>query len=75
MKNDNKTAVATKEDVSLIMDSIGNLYDANESWKDEILDKNEKWKEEIKNHFGVMLEAYRHDLARAKFLRSSMHQL
>ena len=29
---------ATKEDIAMLMDSIGKLYIANKEWKDEIID-------------------------------------
>ena len=32
------SASATKEDIAMLMDSIGKLYIANKEWKDEIID-------------------------------------
>lgn len=46
---DDQTA-ATKADIQLLMDSIGNLYDANE-----------RLKEELKGHFDLVIENLRHD--------------
>lgn len=61
MKNDDSTAVATKQDIALLMGTMGEmnisiqkLYDDTQLWKDEIMD-----------HFEVVLENYRHDLAGA----------
>ncbi len=47
---------ATKGDITILMESIGKLYDANAGWKDEILEANEKWKDEIIRHFDVVAE-------------------
>ena len=55
MTNKDDTAPAKKADIKAIMDSIGELYDANQRWKDEIL-------EETKRHFDVTVEQIRHDL-------------
>lgn len=53
---------ATKQDILMLMDELGKLYQANERWKNEILDADEKWKEELKQHFDVIAENIRHDL-------------
>src|SRR5437588_7572139 len=46
---------ATKEDIQMLMEQIGRLYDANEHWKDEVI-------EETKRHFDLTVETIRHDL-------------
>jgi predicted nucleic acid-binding Zn-ribbon protein len=56
------SAPATKNDIAMLMDEIGKLYDANEKWKDEILEANEKWKDELKKHFDVIAENIHHDM-------------
>src|SRR5690606_878420 len=55
------TAPATKADIAMLktdvkqlLDAVRNLYDANERWKDEIV-----------QHFNVVVEDIRHDLAGA----------
>lgn len=53
---------ATKEDVRLLMEQIGRLYDATEGWKDEMRDTTERWKDEVKGHFDLAVETIRHDL-------------
>lgn len=50
MKND-RQAPATKEDIALLMEQIGKLYDANEQWKDE-----------IKQYFDIVAENIKYDL-------------
>jgi hypothetical protein len=45
---------ATKQDILLLMDSIGKLYDANERWKNETV-------EETSRHFDVKCEELTHD--------------
>jgi hypothetical protein len=51
----NDASPATKADVTMLMDSIGNLYVASE-----------RWKEELKEHFAVAVEHIRHELLAAK---------
>jgi hypothetical protein len=55
-------APATKADINGVIESIGNLYDATEQWKDEILESTDRWKDEIIRHFDAALENIRHDL-------------
>ncbi|MEK7218184.1 MAG: hypothetical protein AAB728_01825 [Patescibacteria group bacterium] len=59
------TAPATKQDIALLMESIGKLYNADERWKDEIIDANERWKDEIIRHVDVTVENIRHELRSA----------
>lgn len=40
----------TKKDISMLMQEMGRLYDANE-----------KWKEEVKEHFDLVAENLVHD--------------
>lgn len=60
---DDGQAPATKEDVRLLMESIGRLYDANE-----------RWKEEVKEHFDVVVEQLRHDLLGASKDKVELHE-
>jgi gas vesicle protein len=57
-------APATKADIQMLMDSIGNLYDANKRWKDELKQEmnevNAHWKDELKEHFDLAVEHF-HD--------------
>ncbi|OGJ62729.1 hypothetical protein A3C37_03625 [Candidatus Peribacteria bacterium RIFCSPHIGHO2_02_FULL_53_20] len=80
----NLNAPATKQDIALIMDSIGKHYDATERWKDEILDATERWKEEMKDHmsqwknetmrhFDVVAEQLTHDFQGALSDKISVH--
>ena len=76
-------APATKQDIALLMDSIGKHYDATERWKNEILEHMSKWKEEMHRHFDVVAEELRHDVLGAfrdhtstverRFLRLERH--
>lgn len=59
------SAPATKADIAGLMDSIGKLYDATESWKDEILGAQARWKDDIIQQFKVSVELIRHDLVGA----------
>lgn len=67
------SAVATKADITMIMNEIGKLYDATERWKrdlrDEMFGIMDNWKTsmlgEIKEHFDLTSENIRHDLAGA----------
>lgn len=60
---------ATKLDIELLMKDIGNLYIANERWKNEVLEKMDKRFEahgkklmkEIKLYFDVTAENMLHD--------------
>ena len=36
--SDNSQIAATKQDVSLLMEEIGKLYEANQRWKEEIIE-------------------------------------
>lgn len=62
MSNKDDQAAATKQDISMLMEQMGTLYDANERWKDEILDANEKWKDEIIHEFHLVAEDSKHDI-------------
>ena len=53
------TAPATKLDISLLMNEIGKLYDANERWKDELHEGMEKWKNELRLHFDFCVEQFK----------------
>ena len=48
---DDKQAPATKQDMAMLMDELGKLYDVNERWKDE-----------LKQHFDVVAENIHHDM-------------
>ncbi len=47
---------ATKEDIQMLMNEIGRLYDANAGWQNEMLEKQQGWKDEIKDHFDLVAE-------------------
>ena len=52
MKTDSKPATKAdiqelKGDIGKLMEAVSHLYDADETWKDEILESNERWKDEI----------------------------
>lgn len=77
MPKKDSQAPATKGDISLLMDSIAKLYDANEGWKNEILTANEGWKKEILtahegwkdeiiSEFHIVSEDIRHDVGGAQ---------
>lgn len=66
------------------MDSIGNLYDATERWKNEMLDQMFNWKEEMLDHmskwktethhyFDVKTEQLTHDFQDALKDKISVH--
>ncbi len=74
MSSDNSQAAATKQDIKMIMDQIGKLYDANERWKDEILEQQKEWKEEIVHEFKVVAEDFRHDAMGANKDRIENHE-
>lgn len=38
------------------MEEIGELYDANERWKNELLEHMERWKNELKRYFDCTAE-------------------
>jgi hypothetical protein len=50
MVQDDSQAAATKQDIQMLMDSMGKLYEANERWKEEII-----------HEFKVVAEDIRHD--------------
>lgn len=63
---------ATKADIALLMEKIGDLYRATERWKEEMMSTTERWKEELraemqtwkeelKSHFDFIAENIRHD--------------
>ncbi|MDD5624026.1 MAG: hypothetical protein PHI23_04955 [Candidatus Peribacteraceae bacterium] len=66
MAQQDQTAPATKQDIAMLMESIGNFYDASERWKEEMLKQMSQWKEEVKEdtkrHFDVSVEQIRRDL-------------
>ncbi|MBI1812667.1 hypothetical protein HY285_05765 [Candidatus Peregrinibacteria bacterium] len=72
--DDSSQAPATKQDIRMIMEEIGKLYDANEGWKDEILEANEGWKEEIIHEFKVVGESIRHDAMGSNKDRIEQHE-
>lgn len=55
---DSSQAAATKQDIQMLMEEIGKLYDANQRWKDEIIQTQQAWKDEIIHEFKVVLEKY-----------------
>ncbi len=59
------TAPATKQDIALLMDTMGNLLIATEEWKSGMLHDMEVWKDELKRHFDVVAEKLSHDLCGA----------
>ena len=69
----NLSSPATKQDIVLIMDSIGKHYDATERWKNEILAANDRWTEEIIRHFDVKCEQLVHDFQGALKDKISVH--
>jgi len=64
-------APATKQDIALLMDSIGKHYDATERWKNEML----AWKEEILRHFDVKCEELTHNFQGALTDKISVHDV
>jgi hypothetical protein len=52
------TAPATKADIQMLMDAIGNLYDATARWNDET-------KKEVTEHFDLVAENLRYELVSA----------
>ncbi|MCA9073690.1 MAG: hypothetical protein KDA93_01565 [Planctomycetaceae bacterium] len=78
MKTDSKPATKAdiqelKGDIGKLMEAVSHLYDADETWKDEILESNERWKDEIltanerwKNdltrHFNLAFETHGRDI-------------
>ncbi len=67
MPKQDPQAPATKQDIAMLMQEIGKLYDANERWKDDLHDDMERWrnelrgdverwKEEVKLHFDAAAE-------------------
>ncbi len=44
--------LATKEDISMLMEQFGSLYDANKRWKDEIIHEFHLVAEDIKHDIG-----------------------
>ena len=50
MASDNTQSPATKQDIAMLMEEIGKLYDANQRWKDEIIQKTvskQEWRVEL----------------------------
>lgn len=62
---DDQTAPATKADISMIMDELGRMYDAQERWKNELREEfhtdQERWKDEVMEHFDLVAENIRED--------------
>jgi predicted metal-dependent hydrolase len=52
--HDDSAAPAMKEDICLLIEQSGKLYDANARWKDEIIE-----------HFDVAVETIRHEMKAA----------
>lgn len=67
-------APATKEDIQLLMQEIGKLYDANARWKGEIEDRIDASEERMKRHFDMVVETIRHDLLGAHKDRIENHE-
>ena len=73
---------ATKEDIRLLMEQIGNLYDASERGKAEVittLDERIEGKigqseERMKHHFDLTVETIRYDLLSANKDRMENHE-
>ncbi|HUY92240.1 MAG TPA: hypothetical protein VMV10_26100 [Pirellulales bacterium] len=65
MAHDDSTAPATKEDIRLLMEQMGKLYDADARWKDDIQNSISRWKDEIIEHFDVAVETIRHEMRAA----------
>lgn len=65
MAHDDSAAPATKEDIRLLTEQMGKLYDANAQWKDDIQDSIAHWKDEIIEHFDVAAETIRHEMKAA----------
>jgi len=82
---DNSQSPATKQDIFLVMQEIGKLYDANERWKNEIIDaagewkddmlhKMDTWKNETKQHFDLVAENLKYDFLGAHKDRIENHE-
>lgn len=68
------SAPATKQDVRLIMEELGKLYDANEGWKTEIVGKMETWKKEVIEGFHVVAENIHKDAISANKETIDLHR-
>ena len=70
VKDSDKTAPATKEDIAMMMDSIGTYYDRMDTrmnnFEEKIESKMEQWTRELieqtDHRFQVVAEELRHDL-------------
>jgi hypothetical protein len=62
---DDQTAPATKEDIQMLLEQFGKMYDVQERWKNELHKDMEIWKEELKDHFDLAVEQIRHELVSA----------
>lgn len=72
MASHDPQAAATKEDIALLMEEFGKLYEATERWKNEMAGTMHNWKEEfhtemqtwkdeIIHEFHIVAEDIRHD--------------
>jgi hypothetical protein len=59
------TAPATKDDIRMLMDEFGKMYDSMEKWKDWLHSDMETWKQELKAHFDLSVEQTRYELVSA----------
>lgn len=55
------SALATKDDIRLLMEEIGKLYAANERWKGELEEQIAVSETRMKDHFDLVAENIRHD--------------
>jgi hypothetical protein len=71
-------APASKEDIRLLMEQIGRLYDSNERWKDEIIREVDgriaASEARLKHHFDLAVETIRDDLLGAHKDRIEDHE-
>jgi len=58
-------APATKEDIRLLMEGIGKLYEANEQWKADIVEQIAASEVRTKEHFDLVAENLTHDFQSA----------
>ena len=63
--HDDKQTAATKQDVQLLMQEIGKLYDANQRWKQEVMqntdDRISASEERVMGHFDLVAENIKYD--------------
>ena len=62
------TAPATKRDIAMLMEQMGQYYDKIEQRMEDMREEMQMWKQELKDHFDVVAENIKHD-----FLHGTLH--